>query len=107
MTPQERAAAFVQAWMKQSTYTTESFINDVLEHDKQTRRAALLEAAQQVCMHCGKRAIGLQVGVTGPNVAGNYVHNPPEDSRVKESALCSATSIWSLIRYEDRLAQEG
>lgn len=26
MTPQERAAAFVQAWMKQSTYTTESFI---------------------------------------------------------------------------------
>ena len=45
MTPQERAAAFVQAWMKQSTYTTESFINDVLEHDKQTRREALLEAA--------------------------------------------------------------
>ena len=72
-----------------------------------TRRAALLEAAQQVCMHCGKRAIGLQVGVTGPNAAGNYVHNPPEDSRVKESALCSATSIWSLIRYEDRLVQEG
>ena len=46
MTPQERAAAFVQAWMKQSTYTTESFINDVLEHDKQTRRAALLGAAE-------------------------------------------------------------
>ena len=46
MTPQERAAAFVQAWMKQSTYTTESFINDVLEHDKQTRRAALLECAK-------------------------------------------------------------
>ena len=46
MTPQERAAAFVQAWMKQSTYTTESFINDVLEHDKQTRRAALLEVAE-------------------------------------------------------------
>ena len=41
MTPQERAAAFVQAWMKQPTYTTESFINDVLEHDKQTRRATL------------------------------------------------------------------
>ena len=48
MTPQERAAAFVQAWMKQSTYTTESFINDVLEHDKQTRRAALLEAAEKI-----------------------------------------------------------
>ncbi|MBX3121364.1 MAG: hypothetical protein KF784_20115 [Fimbriimonadaceae bacterium] len=48
MTTQERAAAFVQAWMKQSTYTTESFINDVLEHDKETRRAALLEAAHKV-----------------------------------------------------------
>ena len=61
MTPQERAAAFVQAWMKQSTYTTESFINDVLEHDKETRRAVLMEAAKLVgdynCMHDhGKKA---------------------------------------------------
>ena len=111
MTPQERAAQLYGS-LTCTTYRDGyqdpdndiALIADVLQ---QTRRAALLEAAQQVCMHCGKRAIGLQVGVTGPNAAGNYVHNPPEDSRVKESALCSATSIWSLIRYEDRLAQEG
>ena len=110
MTPQERAAELaeqISGAHHQLAYpgaTVRSLVFDALQ---QTRRAALLEVAQQVCMHCGKRAIGLQVGVTGPNVAGNYVHNPPEDSRVKESALCSATSIWSLIRYEDRLAQEG
>ena len=113
MTPQERAAAIVD---KVKSELTPIWLGgrqrmlleqEIAEALTATRRAALLEAAQQVCMHCGKRAIGLQVGVTGPNVAGNYVHNPPEDSRVKESALCSATSIWSLIRYEDRLAQEG
>ena len=108
MTPQERAAAFAEQIVRAlDVHPSPINIDAVLPWVKETRRAALLEAAQQVCMHCGKRAIGLQVGVTGPNAAGNYVHNPPEDSRVKESALCSATSIWSLIRYEDRLAQEG
>ena len=107
MTPQERAAALLGRMGLCGHPAASQFVGDIIEHDQQTRRAALLEAAQQVCMHCGKRAIGLQVGVNGPNAAGNYVHNPPEDSRVKESVLCSATSIWSLIRYEDRLAQEG
>ena len=115
MTPQERAAiqsfyyrlhAGVEGGEFQERYEQED-IGRIIELLDETRRAALLEAAQQVCMHCGKRAIGLQVGVNGPNAAGNYVHNPPEDSRVKESVRCSATSIWSLIRYEDRLAQEG
>ncbi len=110
MTPQERAAALLNrivGIIPMQPSQREVRIEWLIEYAQETRRAALLEAAQQVCMHCGKRAIGLQVGVTGPNVAGNYVHNPPEDSRVKESALCSATSIWSLIRYEDRLAQEA
>ena len=80
MTPQERAAAFVQAWMKQSTYTTESFINDVLEHDKQTRRAALLEAAQ-VAITYGERA-------RDEDLSGGYT------SELIAKAL-------------DRLAQEG
>jgi len=123
MTPQERAAAQVEVRQALADKVKNLIVSNLTHEENQLwlanvdafeerayqrgRRAALLEAAQQVCMHCGKRAIGLQVGVTGPNAAGNYVHNPPEDSRVKESALCSATSIWSLIRYEDRLAQEG
>ena len=104
MTPQERAEQVAHTYY---SLGPTNLIDLIAESLQDTRRAALLEAAQQVCMHCGKRAIGLQVGVNGPNAAGNYVHNPPEDSRVKESVLCSATSIWSLIRYEDRLAQEG
>ena len=122
MTPQERAAVYKyhRVFDGYNFLSGPKGMEEIVGHDmelvsledheaalQETRRAALLEAAQQVCMHCGKRAIGLQVGVNGPNAAGNYVHNPPEDSRVKESALCSATSIWSLIRYEDRLAQEG
>ena len=80
MTPQERAAAFVQAWMKQSTYTTEAFINDVLGHDKQTRRAALLEAAQVAIIY-GERA-------RDEDLSGGYT------SELIAQAL-------------DRLAQEG
>lgn len=123
MTPQEQAAAPVEVRQALADKVKNLIVSNLTHEENQLwlanvdafeerayqrgRRAALLEAAQQVCMHCGKRAIGLQVGVNGPNAAGNYVHNPPEDSRVKESVLCSATSIWSLIRYEDRLAQEG
>lgn len=123
MTPQEQAAAPVEVRQALADKVKNLIVSNLTHEENQLwlanvdafeerayqrgRRAALLEAAQQVCMHCGKRAIGLQVGVNGPNAAGNYVHNPSEDSWVKESVLCSATSIWSLIRYEDRLAQEG
>ena len=86
MTPQERAAAFVQAWMKQSTYTTESFINDVLEHDKQTRRAALLEAAQVIPRNW-----------LDPLLKGVRTSSCPEIEQLLQS-----------IKAEiDRLAQEG
>jgi 7,8-dihydro-6-hydroxymethylpterin-pyrophosphokinase len=89
MTPQERAAAFVQAWMKQPTYTTESFINDVLEHDKQTRRAALLEAADEI-----ERFIDYSGGCVGTE----------NDPRVVAVNRFITINIVPLL---NRLAQEG
>jgi len=71
------------------------------------RQAALREAAKQTCMYCSGNARGYTIGVAGPNSAGNYMHEVPEDSWAKESVLCKATSIWALIYYEDRLASEG
>ena len=90
MTPQERAAAFVQAWMKQSTYTTESFINDVLEHDKETRRAALLECANKV-----KDRAALWRSHGGAKIGFPYGHLTVEDE-------CD-----SIADELHRLAQEG
>ena len=90
MTPQERAAAFVQAWMKQSTYTTESFINDVLEHDKETRRAALLEV-RQLC-----------VDYEDCCVLALVAH---ADKAVTNASISTMQFIKRHI--DDRLAQEG
>ena len=73
MTPQERAAAIVQAWMKQSTYTTESFINDVLEHDKETRRAALLEIADYAKRECCVQCADTDRWQKGHNVAALHI----------------------------------
>ena len=73
---------------------------------KTARQEALREAARQTCMYCSGNARGYTLGVAGPNSAGNYTHEVPEDSWAKEGVLCKATSIWSLIYFEDRLASE-
>ena len=79
----------------------------LLQFAQQTRQDALREAARQVCLYCSGNARGYMLGVAGPNSAGNYTHEVPEDSWAKEGVLCRATSIWSLIYYENRLASEG
>ena len=65
MTPQERAAAFIKSTfplhLREDGEPCDGDIEDVVAHDKETRRAALLEAAKLVgdynCMHDhGKKA---------------------------------------------------
>lgn len=61
---------------------------------------ALLVAARDVCMYCGKRANPHEPGwheIHGPNEAGNYFHQHP--TRRDESVLCAATTIHSRLRY--------
>ena len=65
MTPQERATAFIKSTfplhLREDGEPCDGDIEDVVAHDKETRRAALLEAAKLVgdynCMHDhGKKA---------------------------------------------------
>ena len=56
MTPQERAAAFIKSTfplhLREDGEPCDGDIEDVIAHDKQTRRAALLEAAQMIEDDC-------------------------------------------------------
>ena len=45
MTPQERAAALLERMGLCGHPAASQFVGDIIEHDQQTRRAALLEAA--------------------------------------------------------------
>ena len=61
MTTQERAAALLERMGLCGHPAASQFVGDIIEHDQQTRRAALLEAAKLVgdynCMHDhGKKA---------------------------------------------------
>ncbi|QOJ33915.1 MAG: hypothetical protein HRU82_02650 [Nitrospira sp.] len=53
MTPQERAAALLERMGLCGHPADSQFMGDIIEHDKQTRRAALLEAAI-ICRERGK-----------------------------------------------------
>lgn len=69
------------------------------------RLAALRDAAQLVCSYCGERAFpdDKQTHVpVGPNEAGNYVHEhaPVVPGGRPRPVLCTATSIWALVRFE-------
>ena len=48
MTPQERAAALLERMGLCGHPAASQFVGDIIEHDQQTRRAALLEAAHKV-----------------------------------------------------------
>ena len=48
MTPQERAAALLERMGLCGHPAASQFVGDIIEHDQQTRRAALLEAVQQL-----------------------------------------------------------
>jgi len=63
------------------------------------RRDALLDACKEVCCMCGSRALRYEQTVTGPNSAGNYTHAHKDQG---DPSLCKASSIWSLIKHEDR-----
>ena len=55
MTPQERAAALLERMGLCGHPAASQFVGDIIEHDQQTRRAALLEA-RQVAITYGERA---------------------------------------------------
>ena len=46
MTPQERAAALLERMGLCGHPAASQFVGDIIEHDQQTRRAALLEVAE-------------------------------------------------------------
>ena len=48
MTPQERAAALLERMGLCGHPAASQFVGDIIEHDQQTRRAALLEAAEEI-----------------------------------------------------------
>ena len=48
MTPQERAAALLERMGLCGHPAASQFVGDIIEHDKQARRAALLEAREVV-----------------------------------------------------------
>ena len=48
VTPQERAAALLERMGLCGHPAASQFVGDIIEHDQQTRRAALLEAVQQL-----------------------------------------------------------
>ena len=66
----------------------------------------LREAAKDVCMYCGGRALGKRT-VSGPNQAGNYIHADP--STTGRDALCMASAIYSRLVYLEAqaTAREG
>ena len=80
MTPQERAAALLERMGLCGHPAASQFVGDIIEHDAETRRAALLEA-RQVAITYGERA-------RDEDLSGSYT-----------SEL--------IVQALDRLAQEG
>jgi len=67
------------------------------------RKAALEDAAKDVCALCGGRAFPDDADshiLHGPNAAGNYYHKPVYGPRLQ---LCAASAIWSRIHFEGKL----
>lgn len=64
---------------------------------KEARKAALLQAAKDVCMYCSGNATGYESAL-GPNAAGNYTHCA-KNMRDK-TVLCEASSIYARLRFE-------
>lgn len=61
------------------------------------RYDALQQAARDVCMYCGGRALGFGEPL-GPNGAGNWTHASARSTG--RPVLCLASSIYSRMRYE-------
>ena len=86
MTPQERAAALLERMGLCGHPAASQFVGDIIEHDQQTRRAALLEAAQVIPRNW-----------LDPLLKGVRTSSCPEIEQLLQS-----------IKAEiDRLAQEG
>ena len=98
MTPQGRAAALLGRMGLCGHPAASQFVDDIIEHDQQTRRAALLEAAQ---------------------VVREFVQHYPTDIFIEPLPgqhgrtvdACSASAIRAICptiaNAIDRLAQEG
>ena len=84
MTPQERAAALLERMGLCGHPAASQFVGDIIEHDKQTRRAALLEARKAVVSEYLQDTVGDDPG----DIA--YDH-----------------AIRDAVDTIDRLAQEG
>jgi hypothetical protein len=54
MTPQERAAALLERMGLCGHPAASQFVGDIIEHDQQTRRAALLECRDEINKLIGK-----------------------------------------------------
>ena len=70
----------------------------VLDALKEARTQAFEEAAREVCMWCGSRALvdgKPSPKISGPNEAGNYTHQSHG-----APVLCAASSFHSLIHWE-------
>lgn len=59
------------------------------------RKATLLQAARDVCPHCGSRAVAFFAAVDGPNEAGNFTHQHKNDREAR--VLCVASAIYSRL----------
>lgn len=74
----------------------------ILETDlMRGRERALRDACQDVCMYCGKRALGYGEA-EGPNDAGNHIHRDTSVTTKERTVLCMASAIWHRIRWESR-----
>jgi hypothetical protein len=60
-------------------------------------RAALLQAARDVCCYCGGRATAFFSSVNGPNEARNFTHQRRADKDAQ--ALCIASAIYMRMHY--------
>ena len=88
MTTQERAAAFIKSTfplhLREDGEPCDGDIEDVIAHDKETRRAALLEARKAV--------------------VSEYLQDPVEDD---PGDIAYDHAIRDAVEAIDRLAQEG
>ncbi len=58
-------------------------------------RAALLQAARDICPYCGGRAVAFFSSADGPNEARNFTHQHRIDGYA--AALCKASAIYSRL----------
>ena len=106
MTPQERAAAFIKSTfplhLREDGEPCDGDIEDVVAHDKETRRAALLEARQaseQVTLQSVRAEIRWREKHASEEVDG---------IAKSERAECHLRSLGlAIMDAIDRLAQEG